>query len=566
MRYQRWKQSLHLRAQRTPNKFSKSFSVNPRFSRFYNTEKSLKTRNLQLEERKIHASENHITKRTKEENDKNDVGRAVGGVDKYVELSRRYDSLRADQKYLEKQIKNRTTVLIKAVYRHKKSMKKIGELERTLKTYNQQLKQSVSNNVFRAAVEHSMNGGTIGENCNKSEILRTMGGSDAATDVNSDLMPTFVKKFALIRNYARRWMQKANIKRRHSSAIDPARKIKKQQRMSWDLKPVHETIAMQIKEPIKPIMTNHLHGISMYQNEKKRTESFKNSLAPSEVVDISEESSKLANRRKKLKTKQIATFDIDESAKRQRAGKRRSRGHRRSSRKSQQSTTSDGLKKGQRKRKGRRKSIKSLESLESTGQHVKQNRRSQSARKSRKRQSKEKAKLSKASQESGSHAGALQSANDEKIVKGNLMLEANLLQQIQSDTNHQFRALEKYCEIPLRADYTLLKLERLNNILDELIVEEEKKPPPSPKPVLPSREAISKPKKREMHGLEKLLILLKECKKCQRKQEKAKTSEQDCAVLCQREYHDAIRNAAGLPDYFPEDSDLSLICSCFSLT
>lgn len=601
MRCQPWKQFLHLRTLRTPTKLSKFFEVNSIFSRFYNAAKpqSREVRKRQLEKYKTHARINRITKRRKQEKDKKEK------INAFVKLSRRYDELRAEQKHLEKQIKNRTTVLIKAVYRHKKSMKKLDELERTLATYSEELKQAVSNNVLRGVVAHSLNGETTEVNYNKLQTLRRMGGSDLNTEFYSDIMPDIIRKYTAVRKYGNRWMQKANIKR-HNTVMDIASIIKKQQRMSWDptAKLLRETIAMQTEE-IVPTMTNEqyereialrshsvtsvFHNINSYPNVQKITESLKSLLDPSEVVVASEESSKLPKQRKRLKTKQSATSNIDESSKRHRTGKRRGRARRRSSRKSQQSTTSDGLKKGQRKRKGKRKSIKSIDS---GGQDMKLSR---SGRKSRKRYSKEKSKLSKISQGRGSRAEALQSVDDEKIGKESLLLETKLLQQMvpaqikkgsvdrkttldkfkrksvelekpQSDTNYQFRALEEYWGVPLRTDSTLEKLERLNSILDELIVEERKKPPPPRKHANASRNVAPKPSKRERHDLEKLLVLLKECKQCQKKQEKAKTAERDFAVLCQKEYNDAIRNAAGLPDYFPEDSDFSLICSCNSLT
>ncbi|XP_019844333.2 uncharacterized protein LOC109579215 [Bactrocera dorsalis] len=432
-----------------------------------------------------------------------------------------------------------------------------------------------------------------------------MGGSEPSTDIYSELMPEIVKKYTAMRKFARRWMHKANIKRRHTTGLDIATIIKKQ-RMSWEpTVRLRETVAMQ---NIVPTMTNEQYEreialkshsatsvfqeISSNRNEQKITDSLKSVLPPLEAVVASEESSKLTKRRKILKSKQSATSDIDESAKRRRTGKRRGRARRRSSRKSQQSVTSDGPKKGQRKRKGRRKSIKSLDS---GGQDMKQSRRGHSVRKGRKRQSKEKSKASQISQEPESRAGTVQSIVDEKSAKENLLFEMNLQQQSvpvqmkkasvnektaldkfrrksvefdksQSDTNCQFHALEEYWGVPLRTDCTLDKLERLNSILDELIVEEEKKPSPPLKHMLSSRNVVRKPSKREMRDLEKLLVLLKECKKCQKKQEKAKAAERDFAVLCKKEHDDAIKNAAGLPDYFPEDSDFSVMCSCNSVS
>uniref|UniRef100_A0A0A1X738 Uncharacterized protein n=1 Tax=Zeugodacus cucurbitae TaxID=28588 RepID=A0A0A1X738_ZEUCU len=596
MRYQPWKKPFHLRAQRTPMKFCKSLGFNSIYSRFYNAakQKSLEARKQKLEKRKTYASENRIIKRSKEERDKKEK------IHTFVELSRKYDMLRAEQMNLERQIKRRTSVLLKAVYRHRKSTQILGELERTLATYSEQLKQTLSNNILSAAIEHGLNGGTMEANHNKLNITRTMGGSDLPTQYNTDLMHTFVKKFTIMRNYARRWMQKAHIKRRRSS-VDLATLIKKQQRLSWE--PFREAFALHIKEPIKPAITNEQyergkslksHSLTSFRNtislrnKQKREESLRSLLAPSEIVVASEESSKLPKRTKKLKIKQSATSDIDENARRQRTGKRRGRGRRRSSRKSQQSTTIDGLKKRQKKRKARRKSIKSLDN---TGQDMKE--RGKSARKGRKRRSKDNQRLSKISRESGSHARTLQTVSDANTDKEALMFEAvkNMVAvqtaadkfkgkmiEAQSETQQLFRVLEEYWGVSLREDYTLKKLERLNSILDELIVEEEKKPqPPQPLPppsapsphaskhALTSRKVMPKRRKHEIRDLEKLLILLKECKKCQKKQDKLKTSRSDCTVLCQKEYYDAIRNAAGLPDYFPDDSDFSLICSCNSV-
>uniref|UniRef100_A0A0K8UC69 Uncharacterized protein n=1 Tax=Bactrocera latifrons TaxID=174628 RepID=A0A0K8UC69_BACLA len=250
MRYQPWKQSLHLRTLRTPNKFNKFCGVNSTFARFYKATKqqSLETRIRQLEKSKAYASTNRITKRRKEGQYKKEKINAL------IELSRQYDALRAEQKHLERQIKNRTTVLMKAVYRHKQSTKKLGELERTLATYSEQLKPAVSNNVLRAAVEHSLNGEITQVNHNKLQILRRMGGSEPNTDIYSELMPDIVQKYSAMRKYARRWMQKANIKRRHTTGMDIATIIKKQ-RMSWEPKArlLRETYAMQ---NIVPTMTN----------------------------------------------------------------------------------------------------------------------------------------------------------------------------------------------------------------------------------------------------------------------------------------------------------------------
>ncbi|CAD6996106.1 unnamed protein product [Ceratitis capitata] len=644
MRYQSWKHFLNSKVHRMRNKFTNWFGLNSPLPSIYNgaRRKATGPRLRQFQKQKFSKTtlphtKQSIPKREQSNSSLNvmvsssEMETSTDKINELMELSHQHDMLRTEQIQLETQIQKQIAVLIKAVHRHRSGTKKLQELEKLISEYIAEVQAPFGDCTKGSNDCCASKSETVLVPAARKRVERKVGGHEKSSDFYYDFMPVLVKRYAAIRTLARRWMEKAHVKRRRSSPLDIYSAVSLQPRTSLErmVKPAFtETFttpgARKSQPQVKELSTDEQIERDMQEMKrqtaldegKKLTTSLRSLLSGEELRKSAESAgkestSKRGKARNRLKSKESATSDIDKVAASPRFGKRKGR-KRRTSRKSVQSGTSDATRQGQKGRIRKKTLRRSRKSIASAERDTSVRRRSQSRRKVKKRASKSSKRSRRSSSqksvdaidvparerkesvtESSGKASQITNKAEKSletmladIDKGDMVERKPKRKSAQSVTStgetvgrkyklrdmevkpeefhDEYSALEQYWGVPLRDDYKLKKLMELNSLLDDLMVEEERKP--VPKRALPSRQMSTKPSKRELSDLQKLFILFKECQECQKKQQEEDMliNERKCAVKRQKDYYNTIRNAAGMPDCLPDDSDCSFACSCNS--